>query len=85
MLEDVCRPSSIKHVIGGTNKEIPGCVIYGSATPGTINKQTIHTVVDQATRRAKGQQGILVIGTVYRGSISTTRSNTATCTVRLLL
>ena len=25
MLEDVCRPSSIKRVIGGTNKEIPGC------------------------------------------------------------
>ena len=47
MLEDVCRPSSIKRVIGGTNKEIPGCVIYGSATPGT-----------------KGQQGVLVIGTV---------------------
>ena len=64
MLEDVCRLSSIKHLIGGTNKEIPGCVVYGSATPGAINKHTIHTVVDQATRRAKGQQGVLVIGTV---------------------
>ena len=64
MLEDVCRPSSIKRLIGGTNKEIPGCVVYGSATPGAINKHTIHTVVDQATRRANGQQGVLVIGTV---------------------
>ena len=38
--------------------------MYGSATPGHVCVQSIHTVADQATRKSKGQPGVLVIGTV---------------------
>ena len=65
MLEDLCRPTSIRHTIGDGCREIPACVVYGSATSLEKSaKHTIHTVADQATRRSKGQQGILVIGTI---------------------
>ena len=63
-LEDLCRPTSIRDTFGDGCREIPACVVYGRATPGEISEHTIHAVADQATRRSKGQQGILVIGTI---------------------
>ena len=57
MLEDLCRPTSIRHTFGDGCREIPACVVYSSATPGEVSEHTIHTVADQATRRSKGQQG----------------------------
>ena len=65
MLEDQVRPTSIKHTFDDDNyPEIPACVVYGNATPGDVNKSTIHIVSDQCTRRPKGQQGVLVFGTL---------------------
>ena len=64
MLEDLCRPTSIRHTFGDGCREIPACVVYSSATPGEVSEHTIHTVAEQATRPSKGQQGILVIGTI---------------------
>ena len=64
MLEDLCRPTSIRHTFSDACWQIPACVVYGSATPGDVCVQSIHTVAYQATRTSKGQQGVLVIGTV---------------------
>ena len=46
------------------SSEVPSVRIYGSATPGPINDYSIGVVSDQATWRLKGQQGILILGSL---------------------
>ena len=48
----------------GISREVPSVRVYGSATPGPMNDYSIGVVSDQGTWRSKGQQGILILGSL---------------------
>ena len=56
LLEALVRPTSIQTTFSANNAEIPATVVYGSATHGDMNEQTLHVVADNSARRSKGRR-----------------------------
>ena len=65
MRDGFVRPTSIKALQPSQpGMEQRSTVVYGSATLGELCPATLQIVCDRATRRSKGQQGVLILGQV---------------------